>query len=114
MARSQCFQDEGIVAELKGLEKSVRSMVLSDQRKWYADWLDSINEDWACHDVAQVYKRLQRLGRRKKDLNKGPRPLPKLKISEECFASNFEECQGVWKQQFAVIEAGIDVRAGMV
>ena len=109
MARSQGFQDEGIVAELKCLEKSVRSMVLHDQRKWYANWLDSINEDWASHDIAQVYKRLQRLGRRKKDLNKGPRPLPKLKISDECFASSFEECQGVWKQQFAVIEAGLDV-----
>jgi len=108
MARSQGFQDESLVAELKCLEKVVRSMVLADQKKWYADWLDSINDDWAQHDVALVYKKLQRLGRRKKDLSKGPRPLPRLKTSEQGFATTFEECQQVWKKQFAVIEAGID------
>ena len=108
MARSQGFQDESLVAELKCLEKVVRLMVLADQKKWYADWLDSINDDWAQHDVALVYKKLQRLGRRKKDLSKGPRPLPRLKTSEQGFATTFEECQQVWKKQFAVIEAGID------
>ena len=40
MARSTCFHDENLVAELKILEKTVRSMVLADQRKWYADcWI---------------------------------------------------------------------------
>ena len=57
---------------------------------------------------AYVYKRLQRLGRRKKDMSKEPRPLPRLKVSEDRFANTFEECQEIWKKQFAVIEAGIE------
>ena len=109
MARKQGFHDKQVVDELKSLEKVVRIMVLADQRKWYADWLDSINDKSERHDTAQVYKKLQRLGRRKKDLSKGPRPLPKLQVSENQFAQSFEECQTVWKNQFAVIEAGIDV-----
>ena len=109
MAGKQCFQDAVMVDELKHLEKAVRALVVADQNKWYADWLDSINEEWGRHDTAQVYKKLQRLGRRKKDLGKGPRPLPKMKVSENQFAHSLEECQRVWKQQFAVVEAGVDV-----
>ena len=109
MARKQNFRDASIVDELKYLEKAVRGLVAADQKKWYADWLDSINDESQRHDTAQVYKRLQRLGRRKKDLSTGPRPLPKLKVSEGQFAQSFDECQNVWKKQFAVIEAGIDV-----
>ena len=108
MARQQGFQDDDLMHELKTLEKVVRARVLADQRQWYADWLDSINDDWTKHDVAHVYKRLQRLGRRKKDLATGPRPLPRLKIDHEQLACTFEECQQVWKTQFAVIEAGVD------
>ena len=66
MARKQGFDDDSLSHELKVMEKNVRAMVLADQKDWYADWLDSINEDWARHDTAYVYKRLQRLGRRKK------------------------------------------------
>jgi hypothetical protein len=95
MARKQGFQVDVLIQELKALEKSVRAMVLADQRQWYAEWLDSINDDWAKHDVAHVYKRLQRLGRRKQDLGTGPRPLPRLKVSEDSFACTFEECQQV-------------------
>ena len=109
MARKQGFQDSTLVEELKSLEKTVKVMVLADQKRWYAEWLDSINDDWMQHDVAYVYKKLQRLGRRKKDLSKGPRPLPKLKISDETFACTFEECQQVWKNQFAIFEAGVEV-----
>jgi hypothetical protein len=108
MARKQGFDDDLLSHELKVLEKNVRAMVLADQKDWYADWLDFINEDWARHDTAYVYKRLQRLGRRKKDMSKEPRSLPRLKVSEDSFANRFGECQEVWKKQFAIIEAGIE------
>ena len=56
-----------------------------------------------------MHKKLQRLGRRKKNLGKGPRPLPRLQVTESHIAQSFQECQTVWKHQFAAIEAGIDV-----
>ena len=109
MARSQNFQDQVLLDELKALEKVIKPMVLRDQRDWYAEWLDQINSAGQSHDTAQLYKRLQRLGRRKKDLGKGPRPLPCLRVNEEEFAQSFVECQQLWRQQFAQIEAGVDV-----
>ena len=42
-------------------------------------------------------------------MEKGPRPLPKLRISEDRVAQSFEECQATWREQFAIIEAGIQV-----
>ena len=109
MARRQGFDDPLLVAELKQIEKVIRPMVLKDQQIWYARWLDDINDAGNAHDTAQVYKKLQRLGRRKKDLEKGPRPLPKLRISDDRHAQSYEECQMIWKNQFAVIEAGVQV-----
>ena len=108
MARSQNFQDQDLIDELKAIEKSSKSMVLLDQKNWYADWLDKINSAGQQHDTAQIYKRLQRLGRRRKDLGRGPKPLPCLKIDADTHAQSFVECQEVWKTQFAKIEAGID------
>ena len=109
MARKQRFQDKTVVDELKIIEKTIRSMVLADQKRWYADWLDQINEESEKFDTAQVHKKLQRLGRRRKDLGKGPRPLPRLQVTESHTAQSFQECQTVWKHQFAAIEAGVDV-----
>lgn len=109
MARRQGFDDPLLFDELKKIEKVLRPMILKDQQTWYARWLDDINDAGNDHDTAQVYKRLQRLGRRRKDLGKGPRPLPKLKISHDRHAQSFAECQQVWRNQFAVIEAGVQV-----
>ena len=80
-----------------------------DQQQWYAEWLDGINEAGAQYDTALVYKKLQRLGRRKKSLDKGPRPLPRLKVADDKYAQSFEACQEIWRNQFAEIEAGIQV-----
>ena len=109
MARSLEFQDPLLCEELKLIEKALRPMIIRDQQHWYAKWLGDINEAGHSHDTSQVYKKLQRLGRRKKDLGKGPRPLPKLKIDDGRHAQSFAECQQIWKKQFAVIEAGIPV-----
>jgi hypothetical protein len=109
MARSCAFADPQLVQELKEIEKIVRPMVIQDQKDWYADWLDGINSAHERHDSAQVFKKLQRLGKRKKDLNKGPRPLPQLRTKDGECAKSFVECQQIWKKQFANIEAGVEV-----
>ena len=109
MARSCAFEDVRLVQELKEIEKLVRPMVIQDQQAWYAAWLDEINDAHQRHDSAQVFKKLQRLGKRKKDLNKGPRPLPQLRTSQGECAKSFVECQQIWKEQFARIEAGVEV-----
>ena len=109
MLRHQEFHDPTLQDEIKTLEKYLRPMILEDQKAWYASWLDGINEDNARFDTAGVYKKLQRLGRRKKSLGKGPRPLPKLKIAENKFAQSFEDCQETWRKQFALVEAGIQI-----
>jgi len=109
MLRTQNFQDPLLLEELKAIEKVVRPMILRDQQSWYANWLDSINDAGNRFDTALVYKKLQRLGRRKKSLHKGPRPLPRLRTSEDQFAQSFEECQDIWRKQLALVEAGIEV-----
>ena len=109
MARSQQFPDPVLVDEIKALEKILRPMVQRDQKEWYAAWLDGINVAGSNHDTAQIYRKLQRLGRRKKDLEKGPKPLPRLQLGEGHFAQSFEECQRTWMKQFAEVEAGIEV-----
>ena len=109
MMRKQDFDDPLLHDEMKTIESIVRPMILHDQKQWYADWLDGINEAGAQHDTAMVYKKLQRLGRRKKSLEKGPRPLPRLRVVDDKFAQTFEECQETWKRQFALTEAGVPV-----
>ena len=109
LARSQDFSDPLLVSELKQLEKIVRPMVLQDQQSWYDSWLHDIDDAGARHDTAQVYKKLQRLGRRKKDLSRGPRPLPCLKTKDGSNAGSFQECQSIWRDQFSRIEAGVVV-----
>ena len=107
MMRGQDFDDPLLHSEMKAIESMIRPMVLRDQQQWYQDWLEGINEAGACFDSALVYKKLQRLGRRKKSLEKGPRPLPRIKVAEDRYAQSFEECQDIWKRQFARIEAGV-------
>ena len=109
MMRKQDFDDPLLQSEMKTIESIIRPMVLHDQQQWYAEWLDGINEAGAQYDTALVYKKLQRLGRRKKSLDKGPRPLPRLKVADDKYAQSFEACQEIWRNQFAEIEAGIQV-----
>ena len=109
MMRKQDFDDPLLHSEMKTIESIIRPMILHDQQQWYADWLEGINEAGAKYDTALVYKKLQRLGRRKKSLDKGARPLPRLKVADDKHAQSFEECQEIWRNQFALIEAGIQV-----
>jgi exonuclease III/ribonuclease HI len=98
-----------LLQELKTFERVLRPMVLQDQKCWYAAWLDDINTAARRFDSAQVYTKLQRLGRRRKSLEQGPRPLPKLLAANGCPAQSFEECQQIWCDQFGQLEAGLHV-----
>ena len=109
MMRKQAFDDPLLQEEMKAIESIIRPMVLHDLQQWYAEWLDGIDQAGAQYDTALVYKKLQRLGRRKKSLDKGPRPLPRLKVADDKFAQSFVECQETWRNQFAEVEAGIQV-----
>ena len=101
------MHDSLVAAELKILEKDLRPMVRRDQQQWYAHWLEDIDQVASHHDAAQLYRKLQRLGRRKNSLDKGPRPLPQLKDSQGGNATSFEQCQRIWCDQFAALEAGL-------
>ena len=101
--------DPALVSELRQLEKAIRPLVQADQKKWYAMWLDDIDLAARRCDTAQVYKKLQRLGRKKPSQHQGPRPLPKLVDPTGRVASSFEECQQIWCAQFGQLEAGVTV-----
>eukprot|EP00435_Cladocopium_sp_Y103_P075581 s462_g60.t1 len=109
MMRTCGFDDPLLKNEIKQFELLLKPKILHDQQEWYATWLADIDTDHAKHDTAQVYRKLQRLGRRKKDLGRGPRPLPRLKRHDGSVAASFSECQHIWQDQFAKIEAGVPV-----
>ena len=108
------MHDSLVAAELKLLEKDLRPMVRRDQQKWYAHWLEDIDQVASHHDAVQLYRKLQRLGRRKNSLDKGPRPLPQLKDFQGGHATSFEQYQRIWCDQFAALEAGLPVNAAQL
>ena len=102
--------DSSLLDELKAFERLLRPMVLHDQQAWYADWLDGIADDHARCDSAQVFRKLQRLGRRKNQSGSGPRPLPMLRANDGQLAQSIEQCQQIWCDQFSALEAGTPVQ----
>ena len=82
-------------------------MVLHDQQAWYATWLDDIDAAMTHHDAAQLYRKLQRLGRRKNQPFAGPRPLPILTAPDGSPATSAAQCQAIWCAQFSQLEAGV-------
>eukprot|EP00435_Cladocopium_sp_Y103_P060701 s101_g22.t1 len=110
MLRTPIFSDDPVLlAELKDIEKYLRPLVRRDQQEWYDAWITGINESDEGHDTSALYKKLLRLGRKKGQVNKGPRPLPQLQLADGTFAKSFQVCQETWREQFAQIEAGIVV-----
>ena len=102
-------EQDCLKSELREIEKQLRKMVCADQRHWYDEWLAQIDQSHRKHDVADVYKRLQRLGRKKKAGAAGPRPLPLLQDQNGTAIESYAQMQHVWCEQFAKIEAGIKV-----
>ena len=101
---------EELKIELKAMEKALRPFIYRDQQAWYDQWLEQIQEAGEQHDFGTVYRKLQRLGRRKKNPNAtGPRPLPLIQDSNGHQAQSYHEAQTIWCQQFAALEAGISI-----
>ena len=107
-------RDSLLLAELKQFEKLLRPMVQADQKQWYASWLDDIDTAARRCDTAKVYKKLLRLGRKRSSHTQGPRPLPKLVAPDGTIAQSHEECQAIWCQQFALLEAGLPVTTDQI
>eukprot|EP00435_Cladocopium_sp_Y103_P048270 s546_g14.t1 len=101
--------DPVLLSELKEIEKFLKPMVRRDQQNWYDEWINGINESDDRHDTAALYKQLIRLGRKKGQVTKGPRPLPQLRLRDGSFATSFQVCQETWRKQFSNIEAGLVV-----
>ena len=106
--------DPLLLSELKSFEHVLRPMVQADQKQWYASWLDDIDTAARRCDTAQVYKKLQRLGRKRNTHNQGPRPLPKLVAPDGFVAKSHEECQQIWCSQFGQLEAGLPVTTNQI
>ena len=105
MMRTCLPSDPLLVSELKAIEKILRPKVRHDQARWYDLWIGDINDADSQHDTAALYKKLTRFGRRKKTLEKGHRPLPQLRLQDGTLAQSHTQCQSVWGEQFARVEA---------
>ena len=97
--------------ELKQIDKQLRKMVWNDQRAWYDDWVAQLDLQSQQHNSGEVYRMLQRLGKRKKSNDSGPRPLPLVCDEDGVYASNHEEMVAIWTNQFAKQEAGLKVQS---
>ena len=111
----QCMRDvqgewQGeLKAHLKAIEKQLKPMIFRDQRQWYDDWVRELDLQHSQHNSAEVYRMLERLGRRRKAVSEGPRPLPLLKRPDGSFVETHQEMQALWCEMFAATEAGIKV-----
>ena len=89
--------------EIQELEKVIRPKVQRDQADWYEKWTNELQEAGTLHNHKEMFGMLQRTQ------SKGPRPLPRLKRQDGTLAESVEECQLMWRQQFAEIEGGLMV-----
>lgn len=90
---------------LRDVEKQVRRLVMTDQKSWYDDLIQQVQDSGELQDSAHMFRLLRRLGSRK---YKAPRrPLPMLKRPDGTFTSSVEEMQEVFRAQFASIEGGV-------
>ena len=84
-------------------------MIYKDQVQWYDAWVADLDLHGQKHNSEQVYKMLQRLGRRKKASHDGPRPLPLLRRPNGEAVSTHQEMQEAWCEQFSKTEAGVPI-----
>ena len=104
MVLSKTFQKPGVFSSFS---KTIWPMVQRDQASWYEQWTEELQVAGDLHDHKKMFGMLQRLGRRKGLPSKGPRPLPRLRRQDGTPAETVEECQLIWRRQFAAIEGGI-------
>ena len=90
---------------LREVEKQVRSCVARDQRAWFDDLIQRVQESGELHNSAHMFKLLRRLGSRK---YKTPRrPLPMLRKADGSYTASVPEMQEVFREQFAALEGGV-------
>lgn len=99
-----CAYDEYKVV-LRGVEKQVRRFVMTDQKSWYDDLIQQVQDSGELHDSAHMFRLLRQLGSRK--FKTPRRPLPMLKRPDGTFTSSVEEMQEVFRSQFASLEGGV-------
>ena len=109
MRRSPPDMAADLLQEIKHIEKQLRPLVREDQRRWYEEWLNELQSSAHASDSKKLFRMLQRLGRKRDGRPKGPRPLPMLKRPDGEPAQNIAECQTLWRDHFACIEAGLQV-----
>ena len=97
--------------ELKLIEKQLRKMVWNDQKLWYDEWVAQLDLQAQKHNTGEVYRMLQRLGKRKKTNDQGPRPLPLIHDENGVHATNHDEMNAIWMNQFAKQEAGLKIQS---
>ena len=110
LRNSEGAEFDDIKEQLRHIEKQLKRQIWKDQRDWYDQWVCELDLQSSLCNTAEVYRMLQRLGKKKKSTAIGPRPLPLLKDSTGSYASSYEEMQAIWCQQFARLEAGLKVR----
>ena len=98
--------DPEFKTQLRQVEKVVRAAVYRDLQNFYDQLLVRLQHADQAADAKQLYRILDRLGRRKAKQG-GPRPLPMLRAPDGSVVQSFHQQQQVWLKQFAEIEAGI-------
>ena len=109
MRRAQGVEFDELKSHLRHIEKQLRQAVWRDQRAWYDEWVSELDLQSSRCNTAEVYRMLQRLGKKKKSNATGPRPLPLLQNGQGGYATSHEEMQAIWCQQFAKLEAGLRI-----
>jgi len=102
----QLMCDDDFKTELRAVEKIVRKAVYADITCFYDQLLVQLQSADSAADAKQVYRILDRLGR-KKAKGAGGRPLPMLKRSDGTCVQTFQQQQAIWLKQFAATEAGV-------
>eukprot|EP00438_Fugacium_kawagutii_P029598 Skav235412 [mRNA] locus=scaffold924:32291:36799:- [translate_table: standard] len=105
-----CPGDPLVVQVLRDLEGQLRPLVAADQRAYFDQVLQGIEDAGAQHDFKTVFKQLNRLCPKRKRAGghaSVSRPLPMLRKPDGTTATTMEEQQKIWLHQFAQVEAGL-------
>ena len=102
----ELMTDATFKAELREVEKVVRKAVYADLACFYDQLLVRLQDADQMADAKQLYRILDRLGRRKHKQG-GQRPLPLLKAPDGSTLQSFQQQQHTWLRQFAATEAGV-------
>ena len=107
--RLELFSHETFRQDLRAIEKQVAALVSRDIRSHYELLVAQLENAGEMSNHRLLYRLLNRLGRRKRSAPTGPKPLPLLRHPDGSCAKTYEEQQLIWRNQFAAIEAALEV-----